>query len=318
MSKRNLNNLKVGLTVFAGIIILFIFSLLVGTNDFLFSKTYNLFIDLNNTSGLVVGAPVTLGGYKIGDVEAIDFVTINNRPTIRVKLRVEYKYKEEIREDSRVRITSIGILGDKFVDITIGNPSSGPIPENSFLQVEPSVSLDNLAKDIVPGLEKFNSIMDNLKTMTDSISKGKGTVGELINNPSAFQRLNSAIMKIDAALNTLENKKGSLNRLLYDSTLYNSLSSTALSLKTLSTNLTSGHGTLGKLITDDSLYLSLLNSSGQLNRFFSRAQNDSTVIGGLLSDRKLYGDINSLIKELNFLISDIKQHPERYVKVSVF
>lgn len=318
MSSNKNISLRVGFTVLAGLIVLFIFAILVGTNEFLFARTYTLFIKLDNTAGLVDGAPVTLAGYKIGDVKAVEFVVINNQPAIRVNLRVKTEFREQIRSDSKVRITSIGILGDKFVDISLGSPGARSVQEGSFLEVEPVFSLDNLAKNIAPNIDKFNSIMDNLKTVTDSISKGKGAVGELINNRSIITGLNDAIRRIDLALGALENKKGSMNKLLNDSTLYTSLSSTALNLKKISEGLNRGQGTLGKLISNDSLYSSLVNSSGQLNHFISRAQADSTVVGGLMGDKKLYRDINILIKELNSLISDIKTHPEKYVKVSVF
>ncbi|MCU7491758.1 MAG: MCE family protein [Ignavibacteria bacterium] len=318
MSNEKNISLRVGFTVLAGLIVLFIFAILVGTNEFLFSRTYTLYIKLSNTAGLVAGAPVTLAGYKVGDVRAVEFVVMNNQPVIRVNLRIKTEYKEQIRSDSKVRITSIGILGDKFVDVSLGNPGARSVPEGSFLEVEPTFSLDNLAKNITPNIEKFNSIIDNIKSVTDSISKGKGTLGELINNRSAIAGINDAIKRIDLALIALENKKGSLGRLLHDSTLYNGLSSTALNLKKLTEGLNRGKGTLGKMIASDSLYSSLVNSSGQLNRFISKAQNDSTVFGGLVGDKKLYRDINLLIQELNSLISDIKTHPEKYVKVSVF
>jgi len=312
------NNLKVGFTVFIGLAVLFIFVVLIGTNDFLFSKTFNLYINLDNTAGLVNGAPVTLGGYKIGDVEAVEFVAINNKTDIRVKLRIEKKYKDQIRSDSKVRITSIGILGDKFVDITIGNPGENPVAENSYLNVEPILSLDNIAKNIAPGLESFNKAMENIKNVTDSISKGKGSVGELINNSSTIEGLNDIIKKIDIALTAIQNKNGSLNKFLNDDRLYNNLSSTSYNLKVLSENLNNGKGTLGKLITDDSLYNYLNNSSKQLDLLFKNTQNDSTLIGGLLKDKKLYRNVNELIMDLNKLIIDIKENPDRYIKVSVF
>lgn len=318
MSKKRSGSLRVGFTVLAGLIVLFIFALLVGSNEFLFSRTYTLYINLSNTAGLVDGAPVTLAGYKIGDVNAVEFVTVNNEPVIRVKLRIKKDYQEQIRSDSKARVTSIGILGDKFVDIALGSPGAKPLPEFSFLEAEPTFSLETLTKNLAPNVDKFNSIMDNLKSVTDSISKGKGTLGELINTRSAINGLNSAIGKIDAALNALENKKGTLNRLLYDTSLYNGLSSTVMNLKKISEGLKEGRGSLGKLISSDSLYISLNNSSHQLNRFFQKAQEDSTLLGGLTSDRKLYKDVNNLIRELNTLILDIRQHPERYVKVSVF
>jgi phospholipid/cholesterol/gamma-HCH transport system substrate-binding protein len=312
------NSLKVGFTVFTGLVILFIFIILIGTDDFLFTKTFNLYINLDNTAGLVTGAPVTLGGYKIGDIEAVEFVVVNNRTNIRVKLRIKNEYKDQIRLDSKVHITSIGILGDKFVDITIGNPDTKPVVRNSYLEVETSLSLDNIAKNITPGLENFNKVMENIKTATDSISKGKGSVGELINNSSTITGLNRVINKIDVALNEIEKKDGSIHKLLNDTELYNNLSSSAHDLKTISENLTKGKGTLGNLLTNDSLYNNLNDSFTRLNLLLQKTQSDSTLIGGLLNDKRIYNKVNNLIDELNVLIADIKKHPGKYVNVSVF
>ena len=312
------NNLKVGFTVFIGVAILIIFTVLIGTNDFLFSKTYSLFIKLDNTAGLVNGAPVTLGGFKIGDVEAVEFITVNSNTDIRVKLRIKSQYKDQIRKDSKVRITSIGILGEKFVDINIGNPNEEIIPDNSFLEVEPVLSLDNIAKNIAPGLESFNQAMENIKNVTDSIANGKGSVGRLINNATTVEELNRVIKKIDVTLTSIQNKDGSLNKFLNDDKLYSNLSSTADNLKLLSENLTNGKGSLGKLLTDDSLYNNLNNSSKQLDILLQKTQDDSTVIGGLLNDKKLYRNVNEAILDINNLIKDIKDNPDRYINVSVF
>lgn len=312
------NNLKVGLTVFIGLTILILITVLIGTNDFLFSKTYNLYIKLDNTAGLVNGAPVTLGGYKIGDVEAIGFVSVNSKTDIRIKLRIKFDYAEQIRKDSKVRITSIGILGEKFVDINIGNPNEEIIPENSFLDVEPVLSLDNITKNITPGIESFNQAMENIKEVTDSIVKGKGTVGELINNSETLKNLNHIIKKIDLTLASIQNKNGSLNKFLNDDKLYDNLSAAVDDLKLLGENLNNGKGTLGKLVTDDSLYNNLKSSTNQLNIILKEANQDSTLIGGLLNDKKIYKNLNELIMDINNLIKDIKDNPDRYINVSVF
>ena len=310
--------LKIGLVIFIGIAILLALIIMIGIDDYLFSRTYNLYIYTDNTAGLVQGAPVTLGGYKIGDVEAVEFVPVNNKTNIRVKLRIKNEYKDQIRKNSKARISSIGILGDKFIDLTIGNPEELSIAENSFLELEPINSLDNISQSIAPGLDNFNKIMENLKNVTDSISKGKGTVGEMINNSNIVESINRVIKKIDTALNAVENKNGTVYRLLNESELFDNLTTTSRELKTISNNIRNGKGTLGKLVANDSLYNNLNNASIQLNDLFHKTKSDSTVIGRLLNDKKLSKDIEGLLVELNELIVDIKEHPDKYINVSVF
>jgi phospholipid/cholesterol/gamma-HCH transport system substrate-binding protein len=316
--KQKNTSLKVGLTIFSGLVVLLIFTVLVGTNDFLFSKTYNLYINLDNTAGLVNGAPVTLGGYKIGDVGAVEFVAVNNKTNIRIKLRIKDQYKNQIREDSKVRITSIGILGEKFVDISIGNPSSKPVAENSYLEVESSLSLDNLANSVTPGLKNFNKTMENIKIITDSISKGQGTIGRLVNNSSTVDGLNKIINKMDLVLNNLDNKNGSFQKLVNDSELYNNLTASSNGLKNIVNNLNIGKGSLGKLLINDSLYNNLTGATEGIKQLLQKTQSDSTVIGGLVNDKKMYTSLSLLVNELAILVKDLKEHPGKYINLSVF
>lgn len=312
------NNLKIGFTVFIGIVILLIFSVLIGTNNFLFSSTYNLFIKLDNTAGLVNGAPVTLGGYKIGEIDDIEFLMVHSKAEIRIKLKIKTEYKSKIRMDSRARITSIGILGEKFIDIKIGSPDENIIPDNSFIEQEQVISIDNISENLKPGIENFNKTLENIKDITEAIVKGNGTVGKLINNSDLIDKLNHILYKIDFTLTSLQNENGSLNKLLTDDKLYNNLSSAITELKLLGDNLNDGKGTLGKLLTNDSLYNNLNSSADQLNIVLKSANQDSTIVNGLLNDKRLYLNLSELIIDMSKLINDIKENPDRYINVSVF
>lgn len=314
----NASNIKVGITIFVGLIILFVFIILIGTNDFIFSKTFSLYVNLDNTAGLVDGAPVTLGGFKIGDVEKVEFIVVNNKSTIRVKLRIKSEFKEQLRKDSKVRVTSIGILGDKFIDVSICNPSSPQVEENTFLVVEPTLSLDNIAKNVSPSLTSLNNVMHNLEVITDSLSKGRGTVASLINNSNTIDNLISSLIKINNLLSSLENKNGTLQKLLNDDSLYNDIAASTKELKTITAKLNNGQGSVGKLLNNDSLYNNLNEASFRLKHLFAKADSDSSLVNSLLSDKKLFANINRMITELNNLLADIKEHPERYVNVSLF
>ncbi len=310
--------LKVGLTIFGGIVILFVFIIMIGTDEYLFTQTYNLYAYLDNTAGLIKGAPVTLGGYKIGDVEAVDFVTLNKHSLIKIKLRIKKEYKSQIKTSSEVCITSIGILGDKFIDLSFGNTEDKELEENSFLKVKQSISLDNITSNIAPGVENFNRIMENLKTTTDSIAAGRGSVGQLINTPNTINEINQVVKKIDLLLTSLHRKDSSLNKFINDSELYDNLSSAGKSLKEISEEIQNGKGTIGKLVKNDSLYNNVNKASLELNNLLAKTHSDSTLVGGLFNDKNIYKNVNVLITDLNKLINDIREHPDRYVNVSVF
>lgn len=313
-----ITKLKVGLTVFAGLVIFFVLVTLVGTDEFYFSKTYNMYMAINNVSGIVKGAPVTLGGFKIGSVESIDLIPTGSKNNIRLKLRLQRSYQPQITTGSSAQVTGIGILGDKFVDISFGKPDEKPLAENTFIPVASGSSLEDISKSLTPGINDFNRVLANLRRITDSVAEGKGTVGSLINSPSAIQQFSQVVAKINTVLNSIESDKGTLGSLLKDKELYTNLSEASHSLKTLSADLKNGKGTLGKLLVNDSLYNNVNCATKQVNKILAEADNDSTIVNGVLKDKKLYGDFNKMLKDLNILINDFKEHPDKYVKLSIF
>jgi phospholipid/cholesterol/gamma-HCH transport system substrate-binding protein len=275
-------------------------------------------MNVDNTTGLVNGAPVTLGGYKIGDVENVEFIPTNNNQAIKIKLRLLKEYQNRITQSSHAEISSIGILGDKFINITVGIAGEAVIAENSAIPVSPSVNLDNISQKLSPGIDNLNTILKNLSTVSDSIVSGKGSIGSLINQPETVNILHSVILKIDRLLSSIENQEGTAGKLIAEKELYNNLNSVAGGLNEIINGLKNGEGTLGKLIVDDSLYDNINLSVSLLNNSLSQAQDSSSVIGRLLTDQEFYVNLNDLINDLRKLVIDIKENPDRYVRIKVF
>jgi phospholipid/cholesterol/gamma-HCH transport system substrate-binding protein len=313
-----ITKLKVGLTVFVGLIIFFILITLVGTDEFYFSKTYNLYMTVDNVAGLVKGAPVTLGGFKIGSVDAIELVPAGNSKNIRLKLRLLKKYQNQITTGSFAEVTGIGILGDKFIDINIGKPGEQPLAEDTFIRVAGGKTLDEISKNLTPAIQDINKILSNLRVITDSVAAGNGTVASLINKPNTINEFSAAVNKITSVLNAIESDKGTIGSLLKDKQIYTELNESSKNLKEILAEIKSGKGTLGKLVANDSLYNNVNSAVTGVKQLIAQANNDSTVVNGIMKDKKLYSDMTKLIKDMNTLILDLKEHPDKYVKLSIF
>ena len=313
-----ITRLKVGLTVFIGLVIFIIFIVLVGSDSYLFTTTYNLYAYVDNTSGLIKGAPVTLGGYKIGEVSDVDFVSDNMNTPIRLQLRILKKYQKSITYSSTAQIKGIGILGDKFLDISIGKPDEQSLSENSTIQFESSLDLNEITNKIEPGIDNLNRIFKNIRIITDSVAEGKGTLGALVSNNTLIAEINTTLHNLNSITNEIKYGKGSLSQLIYDKGLYTNLTGTSQNIKTLLDSLNNGKGAIGKLMTNDSLYYSVNSVFRKINGLFNQINQDSTIVNRLISDKNLYIEIEGTIKNLNTLIVDFREHPERYVKLSVF
>lgn len=314
----NKYKLKVGYTVFVGLVLFFLFIIMVGTESYYFSKTYNLNLLVKSTEGLIEGGKVSLGGLKIGQIDKIEFTTVNNENLVRIKLALLEKYSPQITVNSYAKIESSGLLGDKLINISLGSPSEKPLNEGDYLPVKESFSFNNIADQIEPLVTNIDDVFSNLKTITDTIKDGKGSVGKLVFDSKTTNKLNSILENLDLFVDSINKQSGTVGKLVYDDELYNNLTSLTVNLKSMLDSLKAGKGTLGKLVTYDSLYTNINELSNKLNRASDSLNNDSTFVGGLLNDNEGYRKLILLIDEMNKLITDIKNNPDRYINLSIF
>lgn len=310
--------MRVGLTLFIGLIIFFLFVALVGTRGNYFSDTYELKILLKDTQGLREGTSVSLAGLKVGEIDAIEFTSSGEDNLVLLRLSVLQKHSHQITDKSSAKIETSGLLGEKLINISLGNPSESKLKDGDTLPVKESLTINKLTDNIEPILKNVNAVVGNLKIITDSISQGKGTIGELVIKTTTADRLNSTLANVDKFTNALNRDNNSIGKLVNNSELYDNINSLSHNLKLLTDSLSAGNGTLGKLFMDDSLYNDLSSFTNKLNNLIGKTKSDSTIVGGVLNDKKVYKKFNLMIDELNKLITDIKENPDRYVNVSVF
>lgn len=309
--------LRVGYTVFAGLVLFFFFIIMVGTEGYYFSKTYNLNLLVKSAEGLIEGSKVSLGGLKIGQIDKIEFTTVENENLVLLKLSVLEKYSSQITINSYAKIETSGLLGDKLINVSLGNPSDKPLKEGDYIPVKESFSLESISGKVDPLITNINDVVMNLKIFTDTLNQGKGILGELTNSSNG-QKFNSLIKNLEEFSAALNRQQGTLGKLTYDSELYSNLNSLVSNFKSISDSLKSGKGTVGKFLTQDSLYNKLNDLAGNLNLLFSSAGSDSTIIKGLVKDKKLYVKLNNLIDEFNNLLKDLQENPDKYINISIF
>src|SRR3954469_10787765 len=116
------DQLKVGILILVAMVIIGVAILKLGAAGNLFGQRYQLVSFINNASGLRVGGPVTVAGQLAGSIKEIKFLPPDTDTTRNLKLTVEVNssLKEQVRQDSRAKIKTLGLLGDKVYDITVG------------------------------------------------------------------------------------------------------------------------------------------------------------------------------------------------------
>jgi phospholipid/cholesterol/gamma-HCH transport system substrate-binding protein len=180
-----------GLAV-AGVVVFFI-----GQESRLFERQATYRAYFTNVQGLGEESPVWLGGLKVGKVTAITFSEDPNDPRLEVHFHV--------RADSVAQLSSMGVLGDKAVDISLGSPDSP--------QVEPGGVLRSSAGgDISALLNGAGQVMEN----SIAISKSLRVAVDAYADPAIARDVARGMASLRAVLEEVEKGDGALHALIYD------------------------------------------------------------------------------------------------------
>lgn len=303
-----------GLAIF---IVLFIF-FIVGTNQKLFTSKYSLFMFVPGVQGLNSGAFITLSGLKVGVVSELEFTRKDGQQGILVELKIDRKFLTKITTSSIAAISTMGMLGDKYVDISLGNLSDPALKEGDFIQTSASLDLAAMASGAAAAIDEFRLAMKNINAIIEGAQNGSGILGMLIEDRTARSNLANSFENLNQLLERIEKGEGSLGQFALDTTLYSSLRSTTMNLEKITSKIERGEGSLGKMVADTLLYARLSSISAQTDSLLGNLQQGKGSAGKLLTDEKLYQQLVLLTKTLSELTKDIQENPKKYVTIKVF
>jgi phospholipid/cholesterol/gamma-HCH transport system substrate-binding protein len=103
------------------------------------SKTYVIKAAFNNISGVKAGADVQIAGVTVGKVRQLD-LSKENQAMVGMQINREVA----IPVDSIASVKSQGIIGDKYIQITLGGDESLYKPGEIIVDTESAVDLESL------------------------------------------------------------------------------------------------------------------------------------------------------------------------------
>lgn len=310
--------LKVGIMVVATSLILAAGIFFLGREGGLFMKRYPVRTYMERINGLQVGAPVWLAGVKVGTVTGISFPDDVTQTEIEVIMEIDENVRERIRADSRARIGTLGLLGDKFVSITQGTLERPIVPAGGIIQGDTPVDVEQLIANASGALEDLAVTIRHAQSITKKIDEGTGTFGRLVNDPATIDELSALTTEMRDAVRKMNEGSGTLGRLLNDPTLYTSLSSFVSTADSLAEGLEAGKGTIGRLMNDPALYDKLVVFSARMDSLIVDLRSGEGTAGRLITDPQLYEEMNRVSVSLKELLDDVKRNPKRYINVKIF
>lgn len=178
---------KVGVFVFIGIAILTWFVLMIG--DFkLIRRGFHVKVTFGFANGIKLGAPVRVAGVDKGEVKEIK-LTHGPDGAPKVTIRILVDAGTQIPVDSRAWVNTLGLLGEKYLEIIPGRDYGHLLVEDSVIVGEDPTSVQevtDLVKDVTlqvkDTLLSLQVALENL----NAVLEGQGTVGKLLTDDKLY------------------------------------------------------------------------------------------------------------------------------------
>lgn len=175
-------------------------------------KSFRIFYD--NAGGLEPGAPVLLGGRKIGRVATLySPVAEKDRPSPKMETLVEVQVARSAKIFKRVKalMAQPTVLGKPVIDFTSGEEASGLAPDGAYFIGERQPGL----ADAVPAvLEKIDPALNKVSTTLDSLQKTADNLTKITSEGSDLPVAFAEFRKFGTNLNELTGPDGTLRRSL--------------------------------------------------------------------------------------------------------
>jgi phospholipid/cholesterol/gamma-HCH transport system substrate-binding protein len=326
MSPRG-RELRVGLVILVAVLVLAAGIFLLGSKNNLFKHKTRYYTEFSSVSGLKRGSPVQLDGVDVGTIEKVVLSEDPKKSQIRVWIRLDEDYAARIRgpvdpnalvkdqPPSRARIKTLGLLGDKFIDINSGSPAYPPIPEEGEVPTAQPTNVDALIASGEDVMDNVVEISHSLNRILQRMERGEGILGQLTSDTPEGRRLQSSLVNTSESLeriaNTVEHGQGPLPRLLNDRAMANQIAVSLDRFQGLLDQAQHGPGLLPGLLNDpaekarfDETLASLHEVARNLQAFSADLQsNDDALLQRLVKDKE-YGrevteQLRQFVKNLN-------------------
>ncbi|MFC5283486.1 MlaD family protein [Pedobacter alpinus] len=286
MAKTERNNIKLGLFVFAGLLVLVIAFYMIGNGSNILGRDFEVKARFNNLSGLMEGNNVLFSGIHAGTVKKIDMVADT---IIEVTMQIDKKVQPFINKNALATIGTEGLMGNKVINIEPLPQPSAKIANGDMLQSSKLVSTEEMMKTLSKTNDDVAAIAKALKGTVLSLDTSE--LFSLLNDPEISRSLKSSLSDINKTTKNANNMSSVLN--------------------TIVENMKKGKGAAGMFLTDPVLASNLKNAVEDLRQTSGNAKKmtaklASTVDGLDYDLNNGKGPIPALLRDSNMTQNLIK------------
>ncbi len=296
---------RVGIVVLIALFAVMIGIFMVGQRAHLFVKKFPYETRFDSASGLVAGNPVRLNGVTVGNVLEVILSPDPADRTVRVVYDVDRRAAPRLRKGTRAAIKTIGLLGDKYIELEGGTAEEAEVEIGGTIPPAPGAGIEKLLEGGGDLIADLSGIARSLKNILGRTEQGKGFLGALTTDSEESARLGNNLTATLTSLNSILRKvdagQGLVGKLLIDQkygketgdSLQAAIRSVQNVFGKIDEGLRSNDGVLAALLTDPegkkkvyTLLDNLTTAAGSLGNAVGQLEKGDGTLAILLRDEK--------------------------------
>jgi phospholipid/cholesterol/gamma-HCH transport system substrate-binding protein len=305
MSREQYGSVRAGVFVVVGGVIIILFILALGQRSHLFTREYALTAAFENAGGLLSGASVRVAGVNAGTVRHIQIIRdASGVAAVKVDLNLGKAFQRVVREDSVATIRTLGILGDKYIEISLGSESAAELPDGASIKSQDATDYYQVADEARETFKQANAIAKEIVDVLHQLDKA-----------ALVKNLNEAGASLSQLLGDAKKGPSLLHSLVYDPELPKSLEdlrAATKSLRATAEKVESGKGGLGELINGDKLSKALadfadaVNSAKTILKEVEKGEGAAHAFIYDKAQRQALDQLSAAAEKLNAVMGDIR------------
>ncbi len=322
------------LTVVSIVMLIWGYKFIKGKN--ILSSSTLLYVEYDDIDGLSISEPVKYRGFQIGVVG--DITRNNEKDNLLVTLDVAKD--EPIPKNAVANIVTTGFMGGHAIELTFPKPCTGGDCANSGDYIEGRTkrmlaSMVGTPDEVGVYIDEFkNNIGDIVDTLQNKLGGEDGQASQTMNDINTIlNNLKNTTSRLDAMM---ARSGGKIEGMLANmESITANLEASNADIKNIISNANAmtndlKNANLGTTVTKAntamdgatdaiaSLKTTLASADGmvqKLNGLIDQVKSDDNTLGMLMNDKAIYDDLDATLKNMNFLLQDLRLHPERYRRI---
>jgi phospholipid/cholesterol/gamma-HCH transport system substrate-binding protein len=323
-----LNELKVGFLTLLAIASIVVVSLKITSNKANFGEFIEYQTIINDATGIYENSSIKVAGIVAGRIKTIQLS--GSQALIKFEILQQIK----ITQFARLRIKTVGFLGDKYIDVYLGNPESPRLKEFSMVKAQAGAGFEQIGKDASEILKDVKVIAAVIKESLYTDDK-KNAIKQIIAQINQFSHnANDISISLKRILkdnegkisNTINNLNRVTSQLAFETDRYqegsfmndlddvgpilDKVNQSVSDLREIVADVKAGKGTVGKLLRDEEVIDQVSATLAGVNKIVGRVNRFKTDIA-------IYTGGNNKEGSKTEVELDLMPSPERFFRFGV-